>query len=151
MFDVRHTMTTITMFVVKHSMIAIAMFVVRHSMIAITILTLLYNGCVKYAKSVHPCLSVQMAQHSFEMEFVDKLYEKCLECQKYLIPKEVYYKTIEDLKTVTKSPTRSHITSTTSSRSMKFLHVVPWRSSSRRESHQKTVQSTMSQLKTPMT
>ena len=35
------------------------------------------------------------------MEFKGKLYEKYSQCQKYLIPKEVYYKTIEDLKAVT--------------------------------------------------
>ena len=47
-----------------------------------------------------------MAQPTFEMEFREKLYEKYLECQKYFIPKEVYYKTIEDLKTVAKVSTK---------------------------------------------
>jgi len=37
---------------------------------------------------------------SFETEFRDKLFEKYYQCQKYLIPKEEYYKIIEDLKTV---------------------------------------------------
>ena len=39
-----------------------------------------------------------MAQPSYELEFKGKLYEKYSQCQKYLIPKEVYYKIIEDLK-----------------------------------------------------
>ena len=43
-----------------------------------------------------------MAQASFEMEFRGKLFEKYSECQKYLIPRKVYYETIEDLKTMTK-------------------------------------------------
>ena len=42
-----------------------------------------------------------MAQPCFETEFRNKLNEKYSKCQKHLIPKEVYYKTIEDLKTVT--------------------------------------------------
>ena len=46
-----------------------------------------------------------MAQASFEMEFRGKLFEKYSECQKYLIPREVYYETIEDLKTMTKVST----------------------------------------------
>ena len=87
-------------------MIAITMFVVRYSTIAITILTWLYNGCVRHAKSIHPCLSVKMAHPSFEMEFRDKLYEKYSESQKYLIPKEVYNMTIEDLKTASKVSTK---------------------------------------------
>ena len=50
-----------------------------------------------------------MAQPSFELEFKGKSYEKYSQCQKYLIPKEVYYKTIEDLKTVTEvSTSKSH-------------------------------------------
>ena len=48
-----------------------------------------------------------MAQPSFELEFKGKLYEKYSQCQKYLIPKEVYYKTIEDLKAVV-STSKSH-------------------------------------------
>ena len=46
-----------------------------------------------------------MAQASFEMEFRGKLFEKYSECQKYLIPRKVYYETIEDLKTMTKVST----------------------------------------------
>ena len=46
-----------------------------------------------------------MAQASFEMEFRGKLFEKYSECQKYLIPREVYYEAIEDLKTMTKVST----------------------------------------------
>ena len=46
-----------------------------------------------------------MAQANFEMEFRGKLFEKYSECQKYLIPWEVYYETIEDLKTITKVST----------------------------------------------
>ena len=50
-----------------------------------------------------------MAQPSFELEFKGKLYGKNSQCQKYLIPKEVYYKTIEDLKAVTEvSTSKSH-------------------------------------------
>ena len=39
------------------------------------------------------------------MEFRGKLFEKYSEYQKYLIPREVYYETIEDLKTMTKVST----------------------------------------------
>ena len=46
-----------------------------------------------------------MAQPCFETEFRNKLYEIHSKCQKHLIPKDVYYKTIEDLKTVTEVST----------------------------------------------
>ena len=50
-------------------------------------------------------MSGKMAQPRFETEFKEKLFEKYSQCQKYLIPKEVYYKTIEELKTVSKVST----------------------------------------------
>ena len=40
------------------------------------------------------------------MEFRDKLYEKYSECQKYFIPKEVYYTTIEALKSASNVSTK---------------------------------------------
>ncbi|XP_066970659.1 transcription activator GAGA-like isoform X6 [Macrobrachium rosenbergii] len=43
---------------------------------------------------------VQPTQRSFEAEFKKRLFDKYAQCQKCLIPKEVYYKTIEDMKTV---------------------------------------------------
>ena len=75
-------------------------------MVAITILTWLYNGYVKPSISLHSFLSVEMAHPNFEMEFRDKLYEKYSECQKYFIPKEVYYTTIEALKSASNVSTK---------------------------------------------
>ncbi|XP_064092787.1 uncharacterized protein LOC135205709 isoform X2 [Macrobrachium nipponense] len=43
---------------------------------------------------------VQPTQRSFEAEFKKKLFDKYGQCQKYLIPESVYYKIIEDMKTV---------------------------------------------------
>ena len=46
---------------------------------------------------------------SFEVEFKEKLYEKYSKSHKYLIPKEEYYKILENLKTATKvSSMKSH-------------------------------------------
>ena len=55
------------------------------------------------------CISVKMS--SFEVEFKEKLYKKYSKCQKYHIPKEEYYKILEDLKPLPKSQVRNHITS----------------------------------------
>ncbi|XP_041378891.1 KRAB-A domain-containing protein 2-like [Gigantopelta aegis] len=50
-----------------------------------------------------------MAQHNFETKFEEALFKKYSQCAKYLIPKEVYYKTIDDLKTAAEaSTTKSH-------------------------------------------
>ena len=50
-----------------------------------------------------------MAQHNFETKFKEALFKKYSQCAKYLIPKEVYYKTIDDLKTAAEaSTTKSH-------------------------------------------
>ena len=40
----------------------------------------------------------QPTQRNFEAEFKQKLFDKYAQCQKYLIPKEEYYKTTEELK-----------------------------------------------------
>lgn len=40
----------------------------------------------------------QPTQRNFEAEFKQNLFDKYAQCQKYLIPKEEYYKTIEELK-----------------------------------------------------
>ena len=40
-----------------------------------------------------------MAQHNFETKFKEALLKKYSQCAKYLFPKELYYKTIDDLKT----------------------------------------------------
>ena len=40
-----------------------------------------------------------MAQHNFETNFKEALFKKYSQCAKYLIPKEVYYKTFDNLKT----------------------------------------------------
>ena len=45
-------------------------------------------------------MSVTMAASSFENEFKDKLFKKYSQCKKYLIPKEEYNRTIDELKTV---------------------------------------------------
>ena len=39
-----------------------------------------------------------MAQDSFESNFREALLQKFNQCKKYLIPKDDYYKTIEDYK-----------------------------------------------------
>ena len=57
-------------------------------MIAIAMEKWLYNGCTRHAHSVLSCMSSNMAQSTLE---------KYSQCQKYLIPKEVYSQTIEDL------------------------------------------------------
>ena len=40
---------------------------------------------------------------SIELRFCDKLQEKYKKCQKYLIPKDIYFKTIEDIKAANES------------------------------------------------
>ena len=79
-----------------------------------------------------------MAQHNFETKLKEALFKKCSQCAKYLIPKELYYKTIDDLKPWLKFPLPSHVTSTASWKSIRYFNVVMWRSLSRRESHQKS-------------
>ena len=50
-----------------------------------------------------------MAQPSFEAEFRAKLFDKYSQSKKHLIPKDEYYKTIEDLKTASQvSTSKSH-------------------------------------------
>ena len=44
---------------------------------------------------------ISVKTSSFEVEFKEKLYEKYSKSQKYLIPKEEYYKILEDLQTTT--------------------------------------------------
>ena len=47
---------------------------------------------------------MHLSQNSiFEVEFKKKIYEKYSKSQKCLIPKEEYYKILENLKTVTRS------------------------------------------------
>ncbi|XP_041379482.1 KRAB-A domain-containing protein 2-like [Gigantopelta aegis] len=46
-----------------------------------------------------------MAQHNFETKFEEALFKKYSQCAKYLIPKEVYYKTTDDLKTAAEAST----------------------------------------------
>ena len=68
-------------------------------MIAITMEKWLYNGCTRHHHSVLSCMtSSNMAQSTLETKIREKLFEKYSQCQKYLIPKEVYSQTIEDLK-----------------------------------------------------
>ena len=40
---------------------------------------------------------------SIELRFCDKLQENYKKCQKYLINKDIYYKTIEDIKAASES------------------------------------------------
>ena len=78
-------------------------------MIAIVMEKWLYNGCTRHAHSVLSCMSSNMAQSTLETKFREKLFEKYSQCQKYLIPKEVYSQTIEDLKNAAEVPkTKSH-------------------------------------------
>lgn len=69
------------------------------------------------------------------------LFDKYAQCQKYLIPKVDYYKTIDDLKAVAEVFTTIHIINTSFLTSMNYFCVVMWRNVSRRESHQKIAQS----------
>ena len=112
-------------------------------MIAIAMEKWLYNGCTRHAHSDLSCMSSNMAQSTFETKFREKIFEKYSQCQKYLIPKEVYSQTIEDLKNEAEVPkTKSHHNYYILNR---YFSVVMWRSSSRRESPQKTGQSTLQQ------
>ena len=51
----------------------------------------------------------QNSSFKFKVEFKEKLYEKYSKSKKYLIPKEEYYKILENLKTATEvSSMKSH-------------------------------------------
>ena len=77
-------------------------------MITIAMEKWLYNGCTRHAHSVLSCMSSNMAQSTLETKFRENYLRNTL-CQKYLIPKEVYSQTIEDLKNAAEVPkTKSH-------------------------------------------
>ena len=55
--------------------------------------------CVRQTGLLFSSMFITMAHPSFETEFRVKLFDKYSQCQqKYLIPKDVYFQTIEDMK-----------------------------------------------------
>ena len=76
-----------------------------------------------------PAFETKWVQHNFETKFK----RLCSQCAKYLIPKEVYYKTIDNLKTADAVSTHKSRHQYYILKCMRYFSLVMWRSLSRRE------------------
>ena len=107
--------------------------------------------CVRQTGLIFSSMFITMAHPIFETEFRVKLFDKYSQCQKYLIPKDVYFQTIEDMKeaagiSTTKSCNHYYIL-----KKYEVLQCGDVKNWLKRGSHQKNVLSTMPLWKTHTT
>ena len=87
-----------------------------------------------------PAFETKWVQHNFETKFK----RLCSQCAKYLIPKEVYYKTIDNLKTADAVSTHKSRHQYYILKMYEVLQFGDVEKLIKKRSHQKITQSTMS-------